>query len=159
MNNPSIAAPFPKAKWFSQPQHLSISLSVRYEGGCCWKPLLPLCWNFNYPVCPSPTLSWLNKPPHTLEPGVWLCYTSIFLPETWELPNFWAAQEPTLQLEVLLKLATEPSQNKGMGPWVSPIYIQCRTFKIEPWSENFVLAHCFSCPLSPPTPAFLSGTQ
>jgi hypothetical protein len=45
------------------------------------------------------------------------------------------------------------------GEWVPPFLSSDSKVNIEPWSENFVLAHYFSCHLSHPSPAFLSVTQ
>jgi hypothetical protein len=100
-----------------------------------------------------------SKPPQTLEPGVWPCYICIFLPENWELPaRCWAAEEPTLQLNPA-ETSNRTQLKQRDGSLGFPICVQCHALKIEPWSENFVLARNFShCP-SHPSPAFLSGTQ
>jgi hypothetical protein len=109
------------------------------------------------PHNPHPTLSWMIKSP-TLELHFLLFYNYIFLPENWEVPTRWAPKEPTLQLNL-----TEPSnrtQVKQMdGPLGFPIYIQFHTLKIEPWSENFVLACYFTCCPSHSSPVLFSGTQ
>ena len=65
---------------------------------------------------PPPALRWLNKS-LTLELHVLLCYNYIFLSDNWKLPTRWAAEE-LLCNSIWLKQATEPSLNKGIGPWV-----------------------------------------
>ena len=106
---------------------------------------------------PSPSLEWASSdlflqqsasPPQVESSNLGEVYCPTICSFLHEVTTCWAAE--------LVFLTRSWQSEEWLLP---PCKFQILELNIEPWSENFVLAHYFShCP-SHPSPAFLSGTQ
>jgi hypothetical protein len=105
-----------------------------------------------YVSMPSPQL-WAGW----TKPGIYLALLQLHLParelRTSRPLSCWSLLCNSIQL----KHATEPSQNKGIGPWVFPYISRAVHYNLS--LDRRILSCDFSFCSSHPSPASLSGTQ